>query len=323
MLHPENATEFYVINVKKPPMDKVKVREAFTLAIDRDAWTTMKKTYKPLVDMVPFGIFPAYEKAREKVYTEQLAKVGSSLEEWKARKFNAEKARKLMTEAGFPVQQAGSGWSCPSFPVEQVSLLFNTSDSNKATAEFVQAQWKQNLGITIQLKNMEQRTLLPMVNKVQYDGFARRGWSGDYMDPFTFLYLYYSPQNTSATGWWDPKFDKLIDEANNITDEQKRLEKMAEAEFLVMQQQIIVPLGVPGTSWIKKPYVKGMYPNPGTLHAWKFVYIERDPAKWDTDADNILSQKDPIVQDQLTAIKASQEAFVRSKQAQASKTAVE
>jgi hypothetical protein len=29
MLHPENATEFYVINVKKPPMDKLKVREAF------------------------------------------------------------------------------------------------------------------------------------------------------------------------------------------------------------------------------------------------------------------------------------------------------
>jgi len=323
MLHPENATEFYVINVKKPPMDKVKVRQAFVLAIDRDAWTTMKKTYKPLVDMIPFGIYPAYEKAREKVYSEQLAKQGSSLDEWKARKFSPEKARKLMTEAGYPVEQAGSGWICPTFPVEQVSVLYNTSDSNKATAEFIQAQWKQNLGITIQLKNMEQRTLLPMVNRVQYDGFARRGWAGDYMDPFTFLYSYYSPQNTSATGWWDAKFDKLVDDANKLTDEQARLEKMAEAEFLVMQQEIILPLGVPGTSWIKKPYVKGMYPNPGTLHAWKFVYIERDPAKWDKDADNILSQKDPTVQAQLTAIKASQEAFAKSRREQTAKAASE
>jgi hypothetical protein len=33
---------------------------------------------------------------------------------------------------------------------------------------------------------------------------------------------------------------------------------------------------------MKKPYVKGMYPNPGTLHPWKFVYIEHDQAKWDT-----------------------------------------
>ncbi len=23
-----------------------------------------------------------------------------------------------------------------------------------------------------------------------------------------------------------------------------------------------------------------MYPNPLTMHPWKFVYIEHDPAKW-------------------------------------------
>jgi hypothetical protein len=90
-----------------------------------------------------------------------------------------------------------------------------------------------------------------------------------------------------------------------------------------MQQQIILPLGVPGTSWMKKPYVKGMYPNPGTLHAWKFVYIERDPAKWDKDADTILTQKDPIVEAQLTALKASQENYVKSKQRQNANTAAE
>jgi hypothetical protein len=33
---------------------------------------------------------------------------------------------------------------------------------------------------------------------------------------------------------------------------------------------------------MKKPYVMGMYPNPVTMHAWKFVYIEHDPAKWPT-----------------------------------------
>ena len=32
---------------------------------------------------------------------------------------------------------------------------------------------------------------------------------------------------------------------------------------------------------MKKPYVRGMYPNPVTLHPWKWIYIERDPAKWD------------------------------------------
>jgi hypothetical protein len=114
-----------------------------------------------------------YEKAREKVFSELLAKQGSSLEEWKARNFNAEKARKLMTEAGYPVEQKGTGWDCPSFPVEQVSILYNTNESNKATPSSYRLNGKQNLGITVPLKNMEFKTFLPTINKVEYDGFAR------------------------------------------------------------------------------------------------------------------------------------------------------
>ena len=315
LLSPENATEFYIINVKRKPMDDVKVRKAFALAIDREALAKFRKTLKPLVDVIPFGIYPKYEAAREKVYTEELKKQGSSLDEWKARIFNAEKARQLMTEAGFPVQKNGNGWSCPTFPVESVNITYNTAESNKAVAEFVQAQWKQNLGITVSLANMEFKTYLPLINKVDYNGFARRGWVGDYMDPYTFLYLYYSPKNEGGTGWWDPKFDKLLDEANNTVDPEKRFEKLAEAELFVMQQQIMIPLGVPGTSWMKKPYVKGLYPNPGTLHSWKFVYIEPDPAKWDTDVDNILSSHDPIEEKQLADLNATQVAMEEKEKA--------
>lgn len=313
LLHPEVASEFYVINIKKAPMDNQKVREAFALAINRDSYEKLRRTYKPLVDFVPFGIFPEYEAAREKVYSQKLKEQGSSLDEWKARKFNPDKARKLMTEAGFPVVQSGSGWSCPSFPVESVSITYNTSESNKSTAEFVQAQWKQNLGITVRLENMEFKTFLPKLNKVDYQGFGRRGWVGDYMDPYTFLYLFYSPQNAGATGWWDPKFDRLLDEANNTVDPQARLEKLAEAELYMMQKQIVIPLGVPGTSWMKKPYVKGLYPNPATLHAWKFVYIERDASKWDRNVDNMMSEKNPLIEEQVKALTRTQEEFVKSK----------
>ncbi len=312
-LHPEIATEFYVINVKKPPTDNLKVRQAFALAIDRESLAKFRKTLKPLVDMTPDGIFPKYEEAREKIYTELLTKQGSTLAEWKARIFDADKARKLLTEAGFPVTSAGGGYTCPSFPVDKVSITYNTAESNKAVAEFVQAQWKQNLGITVSIKNMEFRTFLPLLNKVQYDGFARRGWVGDYMDPYTFLSLYYSQANEGGTGWWDPKFDKLLDDANNIVDVQKRNEKLAEAEFYIMQQQIIIPLGTSGTSWMKKPYIKGFYPNPGTLHAWKFVYIERDPSKWTANMDNIMKEDDPAVTAQIARLTASQDQMEKSK----------
>jgi oligopeptide transport system substrate-binding protein len=313
---PEVAIEYYTINVKKPPMNNLKVRQAFALAIDREALAKFRKTTKPLVDFTPEGIFPKYEEARTKVYTEELKKKGMTMDDWKARLFDPVKARQLLGEAGFPVQQSGSSFSCPNFPIEQVELLYNTAESNKAVAEFIQAQWKQNLGITVPLKNMEWKTFLSYRKKLEFTGLARAGWVGDYMDPFTFLNLFYGVKNDSSTGWSNPKYDKLLDEANTELDEMKRYEKLALAEFMMIQEQPVLPLQTQATNWIKKPYVKGMYPNPGTLHAWKFVYIERDPSKWDENVDNILSVHDAWVEDNLARLMSTQKALVEQKKSE-------
>ena len=101
------------------------------------------------------------------------------------------------------------------------------------------------------------------------------------MDPNTFLTLFYTPTGTNGTGWWDPKYVELLDEANRTIDHQRRYELLAKAEQLLLDAQPVLPLTVGSTRWMKKPYVKGMYPNPVTLHSWKWVYIERDSAKWD------------------------------------------
>ena len=55
---------------------------------------------------------------------------------------------------------------------------------------------------------------------------------------------------------------------------------LANAEKMLLDAQPVIPLATSSTNWMKKPYVKGMYANPITIHAWKFVYIEHDPAKW-------------------------------------------
>ncbi|MBC7900596.1 MAG: peptide ABC transporter substrate-binding protein [Saprospiraceae bacterium] len=312
---PEVAVEYYTVNVKKAPMNNPLVRKAFALAIDREALAKFRKTTKPLVDFSPEGIFPQYEIARTKIYTEELKKQGSSLEEWKARIFNPEKARKLLVEAGYPMQQNGDKFSFPSFPIADVELTYNTAESNKASAEFMQAQWRQNLGITVPLKNMEWKTFLNVRKQLEYNGLARAGWVGDYMDPFTFLNLFYSEKNDSSTGWSSPKFDKLLDDANKEPDEMKRFEILARAELFMMQEQPILPLQTQATNWIKKPYVKGMYPNPGTLHPWKFIYIERDPEKWDRDVENIMINRDEWVEGQIGRLMASQTEFIEAKKA--------
>jgi ABC-type transport system substrate-binding protein len=214
----------------------------------------------------------------------------------------------LLTEAGFPVVKNGDEFECPTFPVDRLAINFNTNENNKSVAEFLQAQWKRNLGVTVPLKTMEFKTYLPFFKSLQYEGFAQFLWSGDYMDPYTFLSLQYGKDNEGAAGFYDPKYDKLLDDANVELDAQKRYELMARAEEYLMEQLPMIPLTVNATNWMKKPYVKGMYPNPGTLLPWKFVYIERDPAKWDKDVANIMNVPDAQVDQQLADLVSTQKA---------------
>lgn len=304
---PEAATAYYSMNVTKPPFNDVRVRKAFALASDRQALSDFRKVTKPLYDLTPSGIFPAYDKARQKVSEDIRKERGVSPEVWaKNNSFDPELARKTLTDAGFPVQKSGDGFACPNFPTDKVSLIFNTNENNRAIAEFMQAQWRQNLGITIPIKSQEFKTFLKDRHDVQYIGFAQSLWSGDYMDPYTFLGLHYNYPNNGDTGFNDPKYNKMLDAANAELDPEKRYEMLARAEFYLMEQQPSIPLTINATNWMKKPYVKGMYPNPGTLFPWKFVYIERDPAKWDRDVENIMTGTDPQVEKQLADLNATQ-----------------
>ena len=258
----EAAIDYVQINVTRPPMNDVRVRKAFNHAIDKNAWATWKKIVKPLTAFTPEGIFPGYPQP-------------------KGDPFDPERARQLLGEAGFPVTKKDDGsYSCPLFPISEVEFIYNTQESNKAMAEWMQAQWKQNLGITVPLRNMEWRTFLEARAKLDYKGFSRGAWSADYMDPFTFLGLFYTG-GESGTGWLDPKYVAMLDDANRTVDPQARYNLLAQAEKYMLDAQPVIPLDTAAVNWVKKPYVKEMYPNPGSLFAWKYVYLERDQQKWD------------------------------------------
>ena len=257
---PENSIEYYAINTTKPPMDDVRVRKAFNMAIDKEALARFRVVVKPLTAFTPEGIFPGYPQPR-----------GDG--------FNVARARELLAAAGY---RDGSGnYDASRFPAADVEILYNTLEANRQTAEFIQAQWKQNLGITVPLRNMEFRTYLAAKSALEYQGFVRSGWNGDYLDPYTFLELFATLTGNNSTGWFDSGYVGMLEEANRTIDPLKRYELLARAEAYMLEVQPVIPLFTRATDWMKKPYVKGLYPNPSTLHAWKFVYIEHDPAKWD------------------------------------------
>jgi oligopeptide transport system substrate-binding protein len=317
LLHPEMSNEFYAFSVKKPPVDKVEVRRALSLSIDREALAGYMKTQQSLANFTPEGVFPEYDKVRKRVFAVLAKKDGISEDEWNSRKFDPKRACGYMEKAGYRVVSRPNGrCRVDDFPAGDVSLTYNTRESNKQIAEFVQAQWKQNLGIEIQIKNLEWKTYLEYRSKVQYKGIIRAGWVGDYIDPFAYCQFFYTTKNDSGTGWWSPKYDQLIEKANATRDPEKRLEILAEAEYMVLADQPVIPLGTQQSNWMKKPYVKGMYPNPGTLHPWKFIWIEKDPAKWDQDVDKIMtSQKNPAVEAQIADLMKTQVVFEEEKAA--------
>lgn len=259
---PEAAIEFYTFNTTRPPMNDVRVRKAFNAAIDKAALAQYRRTAKPLTAFTPEGIFPGYPRP-----------AGDP--------FDPARARRLLVEAGYG--NAAGEFDPARFPIADVELSYNTTESNRQVAEFVQAQWRQNLGLVVPLKNMEWRTYMSVKSRLEYKGLGRMGWVGDYMDPFTFLALFSTAGGDNGTGWFDPTFVAMLEAANRETDPQTRYERLAEAEKMVLDVQPIIPLTTPATNWVKKPYVKGMFANPQTMHAWKFVYIEHDPSKWDDD----------------------------------------
>ncbi len=256
---PEAALDYYQLNTTRPPMNDVRVRKALNMAIDKVGLAAYQRTIKPLTAFTPEGIFPGYPQPQGDPY-------------------DATRARALLADAGY--RDAAGNYDPRSFPISEIELTYNTTERNRQIAEFVQAQWKQNLGLTVPLKNMEWKTFLNHRAKLEYKGVARSGWVGDYMDPNTFLELFTTRTGDNGTGWYDQKYVDTLKAANRETDPARRYAMMAQAEKMLLDAQPVIPLATSSTNWMKKIYVKGMYPNPVTIHAWKYVYIEHDPAKW-------------------------------------------
>jgi oligopeptide transport system substrate-binding protein len=204
-------TYFYRFNVTRPPFDDARVRKAFFLAMNSRDITeyVMRAGQEPAHSMVPPGL-PGYTEAR-----------------LPAR--NVEEARRLMAEAGYP---GGKG-----FP--RVELLFNTSESHKQVAEVLQQQWKEALGVEVQLVNQEWKVYLATTRSLDY-WMARGGWIGDYLDPNTFLDLWTSENGNNRTGFADPEYDALIDRAARTLDPGERMRLLRRAEEWILNDEMIV-----------------------------------------------------------------------------------
>ena len=186
---PANVVYFYRINTTKKPFDDRRVRQALSLAFDRQSIVN---------NVLGGGELPAYT-----LVPPVLAGYASPPT---ALRYDVEKARALLAEAGYP---GGKGF--PKF-----GILYNTFETHKKIAEVIADQLRRNLGIEAQAYNQEWQSYLAAQQTLDYD-IARAGWIGDYDDPNTFLDLWVTNGGNNRTGFSSPRYDELLRLAGDVT----------------------------------------------------------------------------------------------------------
>ncbi|HOX32441.1 MAG TPA: peptide ABC transporter substrate-binding protein [Spirochaetales bacterium] len=209
---------YYIFNTTRKPFDDVRVRKAFSMAINRQELTekVLKAGDVPTAGLVPpMGGFVTA----------------------KGNGYNPEEAKKLLAAAGFP-----GGKDFPKFV-----LIYNTSARHKMIAEWVQQQWKTTLGIDVELQNLEWNTFLDTRSKTHDFSVTRAGWQADYLDPGNYLEMFLTAKTPDNWGnndgmYSNKKYDSLMAQAAQMPAGAKRNAVMQQAEdILVTQDQAVAP----------------------------------------------------------------------------------
>ena len=91
-------------------------------------------------------------------------------------------------------------------------------------------------------------------------------WSPDYPDPFDMYSWAFScfgvDAGTNRRFWCDPDVEKMVFEAEKLTDNEKRLERYWEIEDKLLDDMIVVPVYYPVWDTVVNPRVGGFKFHP-------------------------------------------------------------
>jgi oligopeptide transport system substrate-binding protein len=233
-------TQYVGFDVSQPPFNDPRVRRAFVHAVDREtlAEVVTRGYASPATGgFVPPGL-PGHSP-------------GISLP------FDPNRAKQLLSEAGYPT---GRG-----FP--NVTALAHHSPE---LTSYLQAQWRENLGIEIVWENVEWATYLNRLQDALPHMFYM-GWVADYPDPDNFLRVcldQYYPQP------WNESYSRLVEAARRKTDQAERMKMYREADKILVEEAVIVPLTHIQLAALVKPWVSRFPVSASKWIFFKDVVIE-------------------------------------------------
>lgn len=233
------ATYYYNFNTAAKPFNNAKVRQALSMAIDRQ--TIVDKVAQggqiPAQGVVCFDI--PDENGRD------FRDVAGNLI-----KEDPVEAKNLLEEG-----LAEEGMTIAD--MNQFSILYNTQEGHKKIAQAIQEMWRNNLGIEVQLENVEFQVKLDREKAGDYF-ISRAGWVGDYVDPMTFMDLFVTDGPYNDSGFSNAEYDELIKTAKSTADQKIRFESMHQGEKILMENMPIAPIYHYTKPYAQKSYVTGV-----------------------------------------------------------------
>ncbi|HXT10566.1 MAG TPA: peptide ABC transporter substrate-binding protein [Candidatus Angelobacter sp.] len=234
---------FIRVNVTRKPFNDPRVRQALALAIDKQRIVERitRGGEQPASHLVPNG-------TANYVSPEGLG-------------YDPERARQLLAEAGFPGGK--------NFP--RMEYMFNAPAGGGKIHEQIaielQQMWRDNLGVDIELRQLEMQVYLTEQDAMHYD-LSRSSWIGDYNDANTFLNMFVTDDGNNRTGWSNAHYDELIRKANQTTDIKAREKLFQEAETILVRDELpIIPLFFyQGINYFDTNKIQGIYNNIVDLH---------------------------------------------------------
>ncbi|MFO1447056.1 MAG: peptide ABC transporter substrate-binding protein [Opitutaceae bacterium] len=242
----DRGVYFYSLNVARPPLTDRRVRQALSLAIDRERLTgrVVRGGTRPAWHFTPddMGGYTAPDGLR----------------------FDPVEARRLLAEAGFP---EGRG-----FPA--VELLIDSRELHRVVAEAVQQMWRQHLGISITLRNEETQVLNASKRAMDFQ-MVRGSWNATtYQDPIYFLGAWQTTGLYNEAKWSHAAFDQLID-STWTSDLARRQAAFRQAETIFLEELPAIPLFFTRQVILIHPMVKGWVPRPFADRRLKHLFLER------------------------------------------------
>ncbi len=242
-VNPQIATYYYCFNNQRAPYNNILVRKALAAAVDK----------KALVEKVTKG---------GQIPTDAFTPPMAGFEAQSGVGYDVAKAKAWLAEAGYP---DGKG-----FPT--ITVKYNTNEGHKKIGEFIQEQWKTNLGINVELKNEEWTTFLDTRSNSHDFDVARHGWVGDYADPSNFLELFITGGGNNDGLYSNPKFDELVKKASTMPGGAERNKVLMEAEKIFADDQGMMPIyWYVDQDMIDLSKWDGWWGNPLGSHHWKFI----------------------------------------------------